>query len=67
MASLLGHRDPTVVLKFYGKHIDQRPEHLQRLLDKARKPSPNGKKDSVLPIAEVDVRKAAEKRNKDAG
>ena len=67
VASLLGHRDPTVVLKFYGKHIDQRPEHLQGLLDKARKPSPNGKKDSVLPITEVDVRKAAEKRNKDAG
>ena len=67
VASLLGHRDPTVVLKFYGKHIDQRPEHLQGLLDKARKPSPSGKKDGVLPITEEDARKAADGTKKDAG
>lgn len=40
VAALLGHRDPTVVLKFYGKHIEQRAEHLQGLLDKARPPQP---------------------------
>lgn len=41
VASLLGHRDPTVVLRFYGKHIDQRPEHLQGLLEKARNENAN--------------------------
>ena len=33
VASLLGHRDPTVVLKFYGKHIEQRSEHLRGLMN----------------------------------
>ena len=32
VASLLGHRDPTVVLKFYGRHIEQRREHLRGLI-----------------------------------
>ena len=40
VASLLGHRDPTVVLKFYGKHIDQRPEHLRRLMNGSELPVP---------------------------
>ncbi len=43
VAALLGHRDPTIVLKSYGKHIDQRAEHLQGLLDKARQPQPRPK------------------------
>ncbi len=33
VASLLGHRDPTVVLKFYGRHIEQRREHLRGLIE----------------------------------
>ena len=33
VASILGHRDPTVVLKFYGKHIDQRTDHLRGLVE----------------------------------
>ena len=33
VASLLGHRDPTVVLRFYGKHIEQRSEHLRGLMN----------------------------------
>ena len=33
VATLLGHRDPTVVLKFYGKHIEQRAEHLRGLMN----------------------------------
>jgi integrase len=32
VASLLGHRDPIVVLKFYGRHIEKRREHLRRLI-----------------------------------
>jgi len=38
VASILGHRDPTVVLRFYGKHIDQRTEHLRGLVEKADPP-----------------------------
>ena len=38
VAALLGHRDPTVVLKFYGKHIDQRADHLRGLMEKADQP-----------------------------
>jgi site-specific recombinase XerD len=34
--ALLGHRDPRVVLEFYGKHISERTEHLQGLLEKTR-------------------------------
>ena len=33
VASLLGHRDPTVVLKFYGRHIEKRREHLRGLIE----------------------------------
>lgn len=33
VAALLGHRDPTVVLKFYGRHIEQRREHLRGLIE----------------------------------
>jgi integrase len=33
VASLLGHRDPTVVLRFYGKHIEQRAAHLRGLMN----------------------------------
>ena len=48
VASILGHRDPTVVLKFYGKHIDQRTDHLRGLVEATSqplKPEPkNGKK-----------------------
>jgi len=32
------------VLKFYGKHIDQRAEHLQGLQDEARQPQPEPRK-----------------------
>lgn len=34
--ALLGHRDPRVVLEFYGKHIAERADHLQGLLEKTR-------------------------------
>jgi len=33
VASLLGHRDPTVVRKFYGRHIEKRREHLRGLIE----------------------------------
>jgi hypothetical protein len=33
VASLLRHRDPTVVLKFYGRHIEKRREHLRGLIE----------------------------------
>jgi len=33
VASLLGHRDPTVVLKLYGRHIEQHREHLRELIE----------------------------------
>lgn len=38
VATILGHRDPTVVLRFYGKHIEQRGEHLRGLVEGPRKP-----------------------------
>jgi site-specific recombinase XerD len=31
--ALLGHRDSTTVLKFYGKHIEKRREHLRGLIE----------------------------------
>lgn len=34
--ALLGHRDSRVVMDFYGKHISERADHLQGLLEKAR-------------------------------
>ena len=34
--ALLGHRDSRVVLDFYGKHIAERTDHLQGLLEKTR-------------------------------
>lgn len=33
MASLLGHRDPTVALKLHGRHIEKRREHLRELIE----------------------------------
>ena len=45
MASILGHRDPTVVLKFYGKHIDQRADHLRGLVEAtSQSPKPESQK-----------------------
>jgi integrase len=35
VAAVLGHRDPTMVLKVYGKHINNRKEHLRECLRKA--------------------------------
>jgi integrase len=35
VAAVLGHRDPTMVLKVYGKHIDKREQHLRDCLKKA--------------------------------
>lgn len=69
VAALLGHRDPTVVLKFYGKHIDQRADHLRGLMEKAdpeSKPDQD-QKPGTLPITEEDVRAAQERRERDAG
>ena len=40
VATILGHRDPTMVLKFYGKHIEQRAEHLRDLVEKDSLRSP---------------------------
>jgi len=37
VAAILGHRDPTMVLKVYGKHIDQREEHLRECIAKGTK------------------------------
>ncbi len=37
VAAILGHRDPTMVLKVYGKHIDQREEHLRECIEKGTK------------------------------
>ena len=83
VAAMLGHRDPTVVLNFYGKHIDQRPEHLQGLLDKTRPPEAKRKGPRIRLITEADFpeepqagpdekpseKKPAKKprRNRDAG
>jgi site-specific recombinase XerD len=39
VASILGHRDATVVLRFYGKHIDQRVDHLRSLMEKTDQPT----------------------------
>ena len=36
VAAILGHKDATMVLKVYGKHIDQREEHLRKCLENAR-------------------------------
>jgi integrase len=44
VASLLGHRDPTVVLKFYGRHIEQRREHLRGLIEADDRPPTNSMK-----------------------
>jgi integrase len=33
VAALLGHKDATMVLKVYGKHIDQQTEHLRKQLE----------------------------------
>ena len=35
VAAVLGHKDPTMVLKVYGRHIDRRKEHLRDCLKKA--------------------------------
>ena len=35
VAAVLGHKDPTMVLKVYGRHIDRRKEHLRACLKKA--------------------------------
>jgi len=35
VAAILGHRDPTMVLRFYGKHIDHRMDHLRGLVARA--------------------------------
>ena len=35
VAAVLGHKDPTMVLRVYGKHIDTRREHLRACVDKA--------------------------------
>jgi len=40
VAAVLGHRDPTVVLKFYGRHIEQRSEHLRKLMNGTELPKP---------------------------
>jgi integrase len=37
VAAILGHRDPTMVLKVYGKHIDKREEHLRECIAKGTK------------------------------
>jgi hypothetical protein len=37
VAAILGHRDPTMVLKVYGKHIDKREEHLRECIEKGTK------------------------------
>lgn len=29
VAAILGHKDPTMVLKVYGKHIESREKHLR--------------------------------------
>jgi len=34
VAAVLGHRDPTMVLKVYGKHIETREKHLRDCIDK---------------------------------
>jgi hypothetical protein len=52
-ASILGHRDATVVLKFYGKHIDQRADHLRGLVEATSQPStPESKKGKPAPQQE---------------
>lgn len=35
VAATLGHKDPTMVLKTYGKHIEKRRGHLRECLEKA--------------------------------
>ena len=45
VAAMAGHRDPTVVLKYYGKHIEERERHLRGLLEKSRE-RPKGKQDA---------------------
>ncbi len=77
VASILGHRDPTVVLKFYGKHIDQRADHLRGLMEKAdqtftpppakAKKGKGRRKPGILPITEADVEETKRRRKKDAG
>ena len=37
VAAILGHRGPTMVLKVYGKHIEQREEHLRECIAKGTK------------------------------
>lgn len=34
VVSLLGHHDPSVVLKFYGRHIEKRREHQRGLVER---------------------------------
>lgn len=45
VAAILGHKDPTMVLKVYGKHIESRDDHLRECLDRA----PTMKKPDVGP------------------
>jgi integrase/recombinase XerC len=43
VAAILGHKDATMVLKVYGKHIEQREQHLRDCLDRmktAHQPKP---------------------------
>jgi integrase len=35
VAAILGHRDPTMVLRVYGKHIEDRDKHLRDCIEKA--------------------------------
>ena len=35
VAAILGHREPTTVLRCYGSHIDKRRQHLRDCLKKA--------------------------------
>ena len=44
VAAVLGHKDATMVLKTYGKHIEDRKEHLLAALTKATIPKPSGRK-----------------------
>ena len=37
VAGILGHQDATMVLRVYGKHIEQREEHLRKCIDNADK------------------------------
>lgn len=53
VATILGHRDPTVMLRFYGKHIAEGAEHLRSLVEGPRKPSKRRKQGCRLTVSPV--------------